>query len=121
MASEIAARLRALIDSGQLQIIAGKIVDVVGDSERARVAIRRCGVREIEHLDVSRIISCNGVTGDPGRNANPLVESLFAQNLARTDPPRVGIDVDAHCAVIDGQGRASRRLFAIGPMSRAAF
>jgi uncharacterized NAD(P)/FAD-binding protein YdhS len=34
---------------------------------------------------------------------------------------RIGIEVDAHCAVLDRDGRPSRRLFAIGPMSQAAF
>jgi uncharacterized NAD(P)/FAD-binding protein YdhS len=121
MAPEIAARLRALIDGGRLEIIAGKIIDVAGDRRGARVAIRRRGAQTIETLDVARIISCKGVTSDPAKNVNPLVESLFAQNLARTDPLRIGIDVDANGAVIDAEGRASERLFAIGPMSQAAF
>jgi uncharacterized NAD(P)/FAD-binding protein YdhS len=121
MAPEIAARLRALIDSGQVEIIAGKIVDIAGDGQGARVAIRRRGAQGVETLDVSRVISCKGVTSDPRKNANPLVESLFVQGLARTDPLRIGIDVDADGAIIDQQGRASQRLFAIGPMSQAAF
>jgi uncharacterized NAD(P)/FAD-binding protein YdhS len=121
MAPEIAARLRALIDAGRLEIIAGKIVDVAGDRRGARVAIRRRGAQTIETLDVARIISCKGVTSDPAKNANPLVESLFAQHLARADPLRIGLDVDADGALIDAEGRASERLFAIGPMSQAAF
>ena len=121
MAPRIAARVRALTDSGQLEIIAGKIVAIAPDAEGARVAVRRRGTHEIASLDVSRIISCKGVESVARQGANPLVESLFAQGLARMDALGIGIDVDDNCALVDRQGRASRRLFAIGPMSQAAF
>jgi uncharacterized NAD(P)/FAD-binding protein YdhS len=121
MAPQIAARVRALIDSGQLEIIAGKIVAIAPNGEGARVDIRRRGTHEITSLDVSRIISCKGVESVARNGANPLVESLFGQGLAQMDALGVGIDVDDNCALVDRQGRASRRLFAIGPMSQAAF
>ena len=70
---------------------------------------------------MARIISCKGVTSSPDRSANPLVESLFATGLARADPLRIGIEVAPDCAIVDRDGRPSRRLFAIGPMSQAAF
>jgi len=121
MAPQVAARVQALIDSGQLEMIAGKIIAIAPNGEGARVALRRRGTREIESLDVSRIISCKGVESVARQGANPLVESLFAQGLARMDALGVGVDVDDNCALVDQQGRASRRLFAIGPMSQAAF
>jgi uncharacterized NAD(P)/FAD-binding protein YdhS len=121
MAPRIAERIRALIDSGQLEIISGKIVAITPKGEGARVAIRKRGTREVASLDVSRIISCMGVRSVAREGANPLLESLFAQGLARMDALGVGVDVDDNCALVDRQGRASRRLFAIGPMSQAAF
>ncbi|MGO8801385.1 MAG: FAD/NAD(P)-binding protein [Roseiarcus sp.] len=121
MAPEIAARVRAMIDAGQLEIIAGRIVAVTPRGDGARVAIRRRGAKAIAHLEASRIISCKGVESVARQGADPLVESLFAQGLARMDPLAVGLDVDDNCALVDRQGRASRRLFAIGPMSQAAF
>ena len=121
MAPEVAARMTALIDRGQVEIIAGKIVAVDREGEGARVLIRRRGARIVETLEVSRVISCKGVTSAPQKSGNPLIESLFAQGLARVDPLRIGIDVDANCAIVDREARASPRLFAIGPMSQAAF
>jgi uncharacterized NAD(P)/FAD-binding protein YdhS len=61
------------------------------------------------------------VRNDPEQTANPLVESLFAQGLARADPLRIGIEVAPNCAILNHGDDASRRLFAIGPMSQAAF
>ena len=54
-------------------------------------------------------------------SANPLVAQLLAEGMARVDPLGIGLDVDDDCALIDAGGRASDRLFAVGPMSQAAF
>ncbi len=121
MAPWIAERVSAMIDSGQLEIIAGKIIATEQNGEGARVAIRRRGSSEIACLEVSRIISCKGVQSVGREHANPLLASLFAEGSARMDALGVGVDVDDNCALVDRQGRASRRLFAIGPMSQAAF
>jgi len=72
-------------------------------------------------LDVFRIISCRGLTSDPRRSSNPLVAQLVAEGYARVDPLGIGLDVDHRCAVVDARGRASERIFAVGPMSQAAF
>lgn len=121
MAPEVAARIHAMIATRRLEIIAGRVIDVATLREGARVTLRRRGSQEVELLDVYRIISCTGVRSDPEQSANPLVESLFVQGLARADPLRIGIEVAPNCAILDRQGKASERLFAIGPMSQAAF
>jgi len=113
--------LRALLNDERLEVIAGKVVDVGGTRDGALVAIRRRGRRAIERLEVSRIISCKGVTSSPEKSSKPIVESLFAQGLARMDPLGIGMDVDPDCAIVDRGGRPSRQVFAIGPMSQAAF
>lgn len=46
---------------------------------------------------------------------------LNAQRLARIDALRIGIDVSAGCAILDAAGQPSTRLFAVGPLTRAAF
>jgi uncharacterized NAD(P)/FAD-binding protein YdhS len=121
LAPKVASQLRTLIESGQVEIVGGKVVDVAATRVGARVAIRRRGSLHVDYLDVARIISCKGVTSNPQKSSNPIVKSIFDQGLARLDPLGLGIDVDAHCAIIDRDGRSSGRLFAVGPMSQAAF
>ena len=121
MAPEVAARIVAMIASGQIEIVAGKIVDVVPNGEGAEVTLRRRGSQSVETLSVAGIISCKGVTGSPGRSTNPQVASLFANGLARADPLCIGIEVAPDCSVVTQEGRLSRSLFAIGPISQAAF
>ena len=88
MAPEIAARIGAMIAGGSLEIVAGKVLRIAREGEGARVDLRRRGSRAVESLTVARIISCKGVRSDPERSTNPLVESLFANGLARTDALR---------------------------------
>jgi uncharacterized NAD(P)/FAD-binding protein YdhS len=121
MAPEIAARIAAMIARGGLEIVAGKLVDAIAEGDGARVTLRRRGSQSLETLNVARIVSCKGVRSNPEESANPLVASLFAQKLARADPLRIGIEVDPDCAILGADGRPSPSLFAIGPMSQAAF
>jgi len=121
MAPEVAGRLEAMIAGGKLEIVAGRIAEVRTSGDAAEVTFRRRGAAARERLVVARIISCKGVSADPVRSANPLIRSLFAEGLARTDPLKIGIEVAPDCAVVDRDGRVSQRIFAIGPMSQAAF
>jgi len=121
MAPEVEAKIRALQDSGQLRILSGRILEVNANRDGASVSIRP-RASEIEvRLKVSRIVSCRGLTSDPRRSANPLVAQLVAEGYARPDPLGIGLAVDNDCAVVDASGRASERIFAVGPMSQAAF
>jgi uncharacterized NAD(P)/FAD-binding protein YdhS len=72
-------------------------------------------------LDVGAIVDCTGIVKDPGATGNPAVRSLFDQGLARIDPLHIGLEVAPDCAIVSRNGSASRRLFAVGPLTRAAF
>jgi uncharacterized NAD(P)/FAD-binding protein YdhS len=121
MAPEIARRIRGMIAAGRLEIIAGRVLDAVPAGQGVRVSLARRGRGTVESAQFKRIISCTGVSGDPELSTNPIVASLFANGLARGDPLRLGIAVAPDCAIVDAMGEPSRRLFAIGPMSQAAF
>jgi uncharacterized NAD(P)/FAD-binding protein YdhS len=121
MAPEVEAKIRALQENGQLRILAGHILEVDAKPDGADVSIRPRASEVLVRLDVSRVVSCRGLTSDPRRSANPLVAQLVAEGAARADPLGIGLDVDNDCAVVDASGRASGRIFAVGPMSQAAF
>ena len=114
-------KIRALRESGQLQVLSGRIVEVNRKRGGATVRLRPRGSAATSDLEVSRIVACRGLTSDPQKSANPLVAQLLADGLARVDPLGIGLDVDDDCALIDARGRASARIFALGPMSQAAF
>ena len=62
-----------------------------------------------------------GIVKDPRATPNPAVRGLFDRGLARVDPLCIGIETDRNCAIIGRDGAVSQRLFAVGPLTRAAF
>ena len=121
MAPEVEARVAQAIADGQLTVKAAKLIGIAGGAGGARVRYRRRGRSEIEQLDVGAIVDCTGIVRDPRATANPAVRSLFDQGLARPDPLHIGIEIAVDCAIVRADGAPSQRLFAIGPLTRAAF
>lgn len=121
MAPEVEQQIQVALASGQLRIIAAKTLALVPCAALARVTYRRRGSAATETLDVAKVAECTGVYTDPLATTNPLLKHLIAQNLARPDPLGIGINVDANCAIVDQSGRASPVLYAVGPLTRAAF
>ncbi|MBH5396428.1 hypothetical protein HZZ13_01175 [Bradyrhizobium sp. CNPSo 4010] len=120
MAPELEGRITQAIYKGQLTLLA---VKVIGTEPNAAVWVRYCrrGDVDIRDMQVGAVIHCTGIVKDPRATPNPAVRSLVDRGLARVDPLCIGIDTDADCAIIDRNGIGSRRLFAIGPLTRAAF
>jgi uncharacterized NAD(P)/FAD-binding protein YdhS len=121
MAPEVEARITRAIADGQLILKAAKLVGIEGGASGARVSYRRRGQRGTESLEVGAIVDCTGIVRDPRAVTNPALRSLFDQDLARADPLRTGVDVAANCAIVRADGAASQLLFAVGPLTRAAF
>ena len=79
MAPEIETKIRALQESGQLRILSGRILEVHAKRDGASVSIRPRASEGEVRLEVSRIVSCRGLTSDPRRSSNPLVAQLVAE------------------------------------------
>ncbi len=121
MAPEVETRIAQAIADGQLTLKAAKLVGIDGGADGAGVRYRRRGRSETERLEVGAIVDCTGIVRDPRATANSAVRSLFDQGLARPDPLHIGIEIASNCAIIHSDGAPSQRLFAIGPLTRAAF
>jgi uncharacterized NAD(P)/FAD-binding protein YdhS len=62
MAPEVETKIRALQESGQLRILSRRILEVDTKRDGATVSIRRRASEVEVRLDVSRIVSCRGLT-----------------------------------------------------------
>jgi uncharacterized NAD(P)/FAD-binding protein YdhS len=120
MAPEIAARIAEALRSGRLTVMAAKISDIDADTAGVCVTYQRRGKRAAETMQADKIVDCRGVVSVPYRPANPALRDLLVRGHAQLDPLEIGLDVTVDGAIIDGSGRASRRLFAVGPLARAA-
>ena len=121
MAPEVEARIAKAVADRRLTVMAAKAVDISPNSSGAIVRYRRRGQAEIERLQVGAVVDCTGIVKNPDTSCNPVIRSLFDQGLARIDPLRMGIEVAPDCAIVNNRGLPSRRLFAVGPLTRAAF
>jgi uncharacterized NAD(P)/FAD-binding protein YdhS len=72
-------------------------------------------------LRVARVYDCGGVTNDVDQSSNPLIRQLVADGRARPDRLHIGLDVTTDCALVGADGAPSKRLFAIGPLTRGTF
>lgn len=116
------ARIAAAIASGQLRLVRGAYEGAVR-TDYGSICVRitpRDGA-SIEHLTCASVVDCRGIRRDPEENAAPLISDLLSQGAARLDPLRIGLDVSLDCHLLDRAGRASDRVFVVGPASRAAF
>lgn len=121
IAPEVAERLAAMQAAGRLRVVAGHVTDWRAEGGLARVAYRPRGGEAVEVVRVRRVVNGTGPQGDLARVADPLLASLRDAGLLRSDPLRIGIDVDQGSRAIAADGRAHDRLLAVGPMTRGAF
>ena len=121
MAPEVEARIMDALCAGRLSVMAAKVAGIEPNEAGARVRYRRRGQSEVLSMQVGAIVDCTGIVKDPLASANPAVRSLFERGLARVDPLHIGIETAADGAIVNQHGAPSRQLFAVGPLTRAAF
>jgi uncharacterized NAD(P)/FAD-binding protein YdhS len=121
MAPEVEERINAAIASGHLTVLAAKLCAIESDGAAALVHYRRRGAQAAETMEADKVVDCRAIGATPVKVTNPAVSSLLERGLARLDPLHIGLDVTPDCALIDRFGATSERLFAVGPLTRAAF
>jgi uncharacterized NAD(P)/FAD-binding protein YdhS len=119
MAPRITDALGNLQTKGALEILAGRVAAYVpaGNLVAATLKLRGGATRTFH---AGHVINCTGPGGDFGKIAVPLIADLRDRRLAVPDALGVGLET-RDCAVIDGTGRPSNWLFALGPLTRPAW
>ena len=120
MPPEIAARIGAATASGRLTVMAARLCAVEPGSTGATIRYRRRGSSAIETMQIDNIVECRGVVTNPMQTSNPVIRNLLDQGGARVDPLGIGLDVAPDGAIVARTGAPSERLFAVGPIARAA-
>lgn len=121
IAPQVAAKIRAMQERGQLEIVAGKLVNVVPQGDGICVRYRPRGKDDAVTLPVRRIINASGPQGDLLRTGEPLLLRLLEGGLIRPDPLCIGIDVTQQSEAIGAGGEIFPNLLALGPMTRGTF
>ncbi|VVO49890.1 FAD/NAD(P)-binding protein [Pseudomonas fluorescens] len=82
------------------------------------IRIRRRGEAQTCVVHGAALINSSGIEYDWRRVARPLPQQLLARGLVQPGPLALGIAAATDGAVVNDQGQASNRLFAMGPPLR---
>lgn len=107
--------------TGRLEVVAARLLEIGDDDAGITVRMRRRGASAEETLTVDHVFDCSGVSADPTRSRNPLVRALLDAGLARADASGMGMEVAESGQLVAADGSSHARIFAIGPVARAAF
>ena len=113
------ARFEALLTSGQVVPIAGRLVALRESRSGVEVEFRRRGGIRLERLQVAHVVNCTGPGSDLSRIDSRFVARLMARGWLVADPLRLGAEVDTAGALFDRQGVPSSQLHCVGPLLRA--
>ena len=120
LAPRVADRLQAVLETGDLTIWSGGMVDCRLQDGGVDVDVRRRGTPGLLTLKASRLINCTGPRTDFASVGIPLFASLRRRGLVQPDELGLGIETE-DCAVCGRDGRPSSWLFALGPLTRPAW
>ncbi|HET6306479.1 MAG TPA: FAD/NAD(P)-binding protein [Rhodopila sp.] len=121
MAAQVADRIDGAQASGQLRVLVGRVRDYVIAGNGVDVRYRPRRQEELARITVSRVVNCAGPGADYDRIQEKLIRHLLAEGVVRPDPLRLGLEVTQNCALLDREGCISRRLFAVGPVTKGTF
>jgi len=111
--------LERLHGSGRLTIDAASFKGLEPSPEGGvGIRVRLRGESETRVAYGAALINSSGIEYDWRRVARPLPQQLLARGLVQPGPLALGIAAAADGAVLDAEGHASRRLFAMGPPLR---
>ncbi|KRB20672.1 MULTISPECIES: FAD/NAD(P)-binding protein [Mesorhizobium] len=120
MAPEVYAKVTEAVQSGRIRLVAGRVVGIV-PGETFTVDVQSRHSQLVETFEVARIYDCSGIVRDISTSSNSVVRSLVDRGLARPDPMRIGLDVSPNCEIIASDGTVSRKILAVGPLTRGTF
>ncbi|HET7496681.1 MAG TPA: FAD/NAD(P)-binding protein, partial [Candidatus Eisenbacteria bacterium] len=115
---EVAARVRALVDAGELTIHAGRITGIEARDEGLRVRWRRRGGAEERSLAVARVINATGPASNYATLDVPLVARMRRAGDLVPDALGLGIETRGDGALLGRHGNPVPGLYPLGPLRR---
>lgn len=116
MAPDVAARIRAYVDAGRLQVVGGGLAGVEDLGTRCRVTPGGGG----EAVVADAVVNCTGPTTDLDASTSPLLASLRRRGLVVGDPLGLGVRCTPEGAVLRADGDLVPGLHVVGPPRKGA-
>ena len=114
IATEVAQRMKELVGSGQLEVVAGRVHTMRETEDGVEVEIARRGRDTSETIMFDTVVNCTGPLGAMARTTNPILRQMLDDQLIAVDPLGIGLDVDE-------RDRAGEGVWALGPMTKGKY
>jgi uncharacterized NAD(P)/FAD-binding protein YdhS len=116
VAPKIFGLLQEILNSHQLQVMAGKVQKFAVTPKGVDVFVkpRHSNNKELTRLTVNRVINCTGSECDYRQFQHPLIVNLRDRGLMSPDPLNLGLDVASNGALIGEKGVVSSWLYTLG-------
>ena len=114
-------RLQAAQAEGQLTVVAGRILRFEPMAEGVSVRYRPRGQADERVLEADVVYECRGRATRIVQTVNPLLRHLLDTGRVVPDATGLGLAVTETLAAVEGSGRASRHIYAMGPLTAGVF
>jgi len=121
MAVAVAERFKAMLDRGEVRVVAGRVESVQAGDESVRLLLRE---RKTDRMIESRcawVINCTGPVPSNSAESNPAIGSLLVHGWLRPDELALGIETTADGNAVDTGGQEVPDLFVVGTLCKPAF
>ena len=103
-----------MVASGQLQVVAGRILSATAADDGIDVEYRRRGSAQSSSERFAYVLNCTGPLHTMQKTKNGLLRGLLDAGEVKPDHLDIGLEVDE-------DSRAGERLWALGPLSKGRY
>ncbi len=108
-------KIQQLRIDNKLHIRAGQLIDIAEEKESIIVEFYNKKLRQVEKINVSRVINCTGPETDLMRLEKNFLKNCLLKGLVSQDELKLGINADTTTyQVTDRNGKPHKSLFTIG-------
>jgi uncharacterized NAD(P)/FAD-binding protein YdhS len=119
-APQVSARFQSLLESGQVEVIAGRVESVREEPGQVRALVRSRKTRKLVDLSAGWVVNCTGPLPSNRPESNPAIGSLMLRRLLRIDDLALGIDTTDRGTVIAADGSEVPDLLVVGTLRKPA-
>jgi uncharacterized NAD(P)/FAD-binding protein YdhS/predicted metal-dependent enzyme (double-stranded beta helix superfamily) len=120
MALAVAEPFRALLDRGEVRLLAGRVEAALAGGEGVRLLVRERGTERLTETQAAWVINCTGPVPSNRVESNPVIGSLLVSGWLRPDDLALGIETTAEGNAVAADGQVVSDLFIVGTLRKSA-
>jgi uncharacterized NAD(P)/FAD-binding protein YdhS len=120
MAPGVAERFHALVDRGDVRVLAARVVAAQADGNHVRLFVRERYRDQPTELEAAWVINCTGPMPSNSVESNPAIGSLLVHHWLQPDELALGVETNGVGNAQDAAGREVPDLFVVGTLRKPA-